>query len=81
MDRTTEPAEIERLKVAMAHYCAWGDTQQWDKLATLLHDYLKAPVVDFKGGGHMLHDYVKVDGEWKIRKLHTTRTIVGEEWL
>jgi hypothetical protein len=29
----------------------------------------------------MHHDYAKVDGEWKIRKLHTTRTIVEEEWL
>ena len=120
MDRTTELAEIERLKVQMAHYSIWGDTQQWDKFATLLHedaefiidytngfhsahqmylpditiidehtahatwclhDYVKTPVVNFKGWGHMHHDYAKVDGEWKIRKLHTTRTIVEEEWL
>jgi hypothetical protein len=38
MDRTTELAEIERLKVLMAHYSTWGDTQQWDKFATLLHE-------------------------------------------
>ena len=147
MDRTTELAEIERLKVLMAHYSTWGDTQQWDKFATLLHedaefiidaapratpdadpvikingrdnyvngmidytngfhtahqmylpditiidedtahatwclhDYVKTPVVNFKGWGHMHDDYVKVDGGWKIRKLHTTRTLVEEEWL
>ena len=46
-----------------------------------LHDYVKTPVVNFKGWGHMHHDYAKVDREWKIRKLHTTRTIVEEEWL
>ena len=37
MGRTTELAEIERLKVLMAHYSTWGDTQQWGKFATLLH--------------------------------------------
>lgn len=147
MDKATELADIERLKVLMAHYSTWGDTQQWDKFTTLLHqdaqflidaapranpdadpvmkidgrdniintltgymkgvrgahqmylpditivdedtahatwclhDYVKTPVVIFNGWGHMRHDYVKVDGEWKIRKLHTTRTIVEEEWL
>lgn len=38
MDRTTELVEIERLKVLMAHYSTWGDTQLWGKFATLLHE-------------------------------------------
>jgi hypothetical protein len=46
-----------------------------------LHDCVKTPVANFKGWGHMHHDYVKIDGKWKIRKLHITRTIVEEEWL
>ena len=46
-----------------------------------LHDYVKTPVVNFNGYGHISHDYVKVDGQWKIIRLHTTRMIVDEEWL
>lgn len=33
------------------------------------------------GYGHISHDYVKVDGRWKIIRGRTTRTIVDEEWL
>jgi len=46
-----------------------------------LHDYIKTPVVNFNGYGHISQDYVKVDGRWKIIRLHTTRMIVDEEWL
>jgi SnoaL-like domain len=46
-----------------------------------LHDYIKTPVVNFNGYGHISQDYVKVDGQWKITRLHTTRMIVDEEWL
>jgi hypothetical protein len=46
-----------------------------------IHDYIKTPVVNFNGYGHISHDYVKVDGQWKIIRLHTTRMIVDEEWL
>lgn len=147
MDRVTELMETERLKVLMAHYSTWGDLQDWDKFATLLHedievlidaapradrdadpvmkitgrdayvsglgpymegvhsahqfylpditvvdentaratwgihDYVKTPAVHFRGWGHIHHEYVKVDGQWKIRKMHTTRTIVEEDWL
>lgn len=139
--------EIEALKLLMAHYALWGDTQQWDKFGSLfhddvviiidagprpdpgadprievhgreafiagqsaaldgvhtahnmflpaitidddtrahatwgLHDYIKTPVVNFNGYGHISQDYVKVDGQWKIIRLHTTRMIVDEEWL
>jgi hypothetical protein len=37
---TTAPRvdEIEDLKVLMAQYALWGDTQQWDKFGSLFHD-------------------------------------------
>jgi SnoaL-like domain len=139
--------EIEALKLLMAYYAQWGDTQQWAKFGSLfhddaviiidagprpdpeadpriqvhgreafiagqsasldgvhtahnmflpeividddthahatwgLHDYIKTPVVNFNGYGHISQDYVKVDGQWKIIRLHTTRLIVDEEWL
>jgi len=139
--------EIGALKLLMAHYAQWGDTQQWDKFGSLfhddaeiiidagprpdpeadprievhgreafiagqsasldgvhtahnmflpeitidddtrahatwgLHDYIKTPVVNFNGYGHISQDYLKVDGQWKIIRLHTTRMIVDEEWL
>ncbi|GAB3832027.1 nuclear transport factor 2 family protein [Dactylosporangium cerinum] len=46
-----------------------------------IHDYIKSPGVgNFKGWGHITQEYVKIDGEWKIRSSHTTRTLVEEEW-
>jgi hypothetical protein len=41
----------------------------------------KTPVVKFNGYGHISHDYLKVDGQWKIIRGRTTRSIVDEEWL
>ena len=139
--------EIEALKLLMADYAQWGDTQQWDKFGSLfhddaviiidagprpdpeadprievhgreafiagqsasldgvhtahnmflpeitidddthahatwgLHDYIKTPVVNFNGYGHISRDYVKVDGQWKIIRGRTTVMIVDEEWL
>ena len=139
--------DIEALKLLMARYAHWGDTQQWDKFGSLfhddaviivdagprpdpeadprievhgreafitgmsasldgvhtahnlflpeitihddthahatwgLHDYVKTPVVNFNGYGHISHDYVKVDGQWKIIRGRTTRIIVDEQWL
>ncbi|MEW2498552.1 nuclear transport factor 2 family protein [Streptomyces nodosus] len=47
-----------------------------------IHDYIKTPKVGtFKGWGHITQQYVKINGEWKIRSSHTTRTLVEEEWL
>ncbi len=46
-----------------------------------IHDYIKTPGVGtFKGWGHITQEYVKIQGEWKIRSSHTTRTLVEEEW-
>jgi hypothetical protein len=147
MTAAQQADDIEALKLLMAHYACWGDTQQWDKFGSLfhddaviiidagprpdqkadprievhgreafiagqsasldgvhtahnmflpeitidddthahatwgLHDYIKTPVVNFNGYGHISQDYVKVDGQWKIIRLHTTRMIVDEEWL
>jgi hypothetical protein len=147
MTTAQQASEIEALRVLMAHYERWGDTQQWDKFGSLfhddaviiidagpranpqtdprvelhgreafiagmsaslegvqtahdfflpeitiddnthahaiwgMHDYIKTPVVNFNGYGHISHDYVKVDGQWKIMRGRTTRLIVDEEWL
>jgi hypothetical protein len=147
MTAAQQADDIEALKLLMAHYAQWGDTQHWDKFGSLfhddaviiidagprpdpkadprievhdreafiagqsasldgvhtahnmflpeitidddthahatwgLHDYIKTPVVNFNGYGHISQDYVKVDGQWKIIRLHTTRMIVDEEWL
>jgi hypothetical protein len=147
MDTSRRTAETEALKLLMAHYAHWGDTQQWDKFGSLfhddvivivdagpratpqaearieihgreafiggmsasltgvqtahqmflpeititddshahatwaLHDYVKTPVVNFNGYGHISHDYIKVNGEWKITRGHTTRMIIDEQWL
>ncbi|WP_405910891.1 nuclear transport factor 2 family protein [Streptomyces sp. NBC_00828] len=46
-----------------------------------IHDYIKTPKVGtFKGWGHITQQYAKIDGEWKIRSSHTTRTLIEEEW-
>jgi Histidine kinase-, DNA gyrase B-, and HSP90-like ATPase len=31
--------------------------------------------------GHIHQDYLKVDGEWKITRSHTSRLFVDEQWL
>lgn len=46
-----------------------------------IHDLVKSPVCIFNGYGHIHQQYVKVDGEWKITRSHTSRTFVEEEWL
>ena len=46
-----------------------------------IHDLVKTPVCVFNGYGHIHQEYVKVDGEWKIVKSHTSRHFVEEEWL
>jgi hypothetical protein len=146
MTTSQQADEIEALRVLMAHYALWGDTQQWENSARCftamlrssstpardpirrpthasnlrpggvhcrderlargranrprpfsagdrdrrrpprprdlgMHDYIKTPVVKFNGYGHISHDHLKVDGQWKIIRVHTTRLIVDEEWL
>jgi hypothetical protein len=46
-----------------------------------IHDLVKTQDCTFNGYGHIHQDYVKVDGEWKITRSHTSRLFVDEEWL
>jgi hypothetical protein len=46
-----------------------------------LHDLVRLPTVVFNGYGHIHQDYIKVDGQWKITKSHTSRLFVDEQWL
>ena len=46
-----------------------------------LHDLVRLPTCVFNGYGHIHQDYVKVDGQWKITKSHTSRLFVDEQWL
>ena len=45
-----------------------------------LHDLVKTKECVFNGYGHIHQDYVKVDGEWKITRSHTSRLFVNEQW-
>jgi hypothetical protein len=46
-----------------------------------LHDLVKTKACIFNGYGHIHQDYVKVDGEWKVTRSHTSRLFVDEQWL
>lgn len=46
-----------------------------------MFDSVRFPTSNFKGWGHYHDDYVKVDGEWKIKKTHLTRLHTEDEWL
>ena len=46
-----------------------------------LHDFIIAPHCTFRGWGHYHDDYVKVGGDWKIKKSIVTRLRVEETWL
>ena len=45
-----------------------------------MFDYLRLPRGAFKGWGHYHEQYVKVDGQWKIKRIHLTRLHVEETW-
>ena len=46
-----------------------------------MFDNVILPTCNFKGWGHYHEDYVKVDGQWKIKKIHLTRLNTQEDWL
>jgi hypothetical protein len=46
-----------------------------------VNDLVKTKGRIFNGYGHIHQDYVKVDGEWKITRSHTSRLFVDEQWL
>ena len=50
------------------------------KAVWAMFDYVRLPTCAFKGWGHYHEDYVKVNGEWKLKKIHLTRLHTEEVW-
>ena len=46
-----------------------------------MFDYVRLPTCAFKGWGHYHEDYVKQNGEWKLKKIHLTRLHTEEIWV
>ena len=44
-------------------------------------DHVQFSTCNFKGWGHYHDDYVKIDGQWKLKKTRVTRVLTEEEWL
>jgi hypothetical protein len=45
-----------------------------------MYDQARLPRGTFQGWGHYYEDYVKQNGEWRIRKIRLTRLHVEEVW-
>lgn len=45
-----------------------------------MFDYIRSPRGTFKGWGHYHEEYVKQDGQWKIKSIKLTRLHVEETW-
>ena len=46
-----------------------------------MFDDVRLPTCNFKGWGHYREDYVKDNGQWKMKKIHLTRLQTEEEWV
>jgi hypothetical protein len=46
-----------------------------------MYDQVRLPTCIFQGWGHYHEDYVKQDGQWKIKKIHLTRLHTEEAWV
>ena len=46
-----------------------------------MYDNVRFPTCNFKGWGHYQDEYVKEDGQWKIKQTHLTRVHTEEDWL
>ncbi|MEM7541940.1 MAG: nuclear transport factor 2 family protein [Pseudomonadota bacterium] len=45
-----------------------------------MYDYVRLPECAFQGWGHYHEDYVKEDGQWKLKKIYLTRLHTEEVW-
>ena len=46
-----------------------------------MFDYVMLPTCHFKGWGHYHEEYARVDGEWRIKRIHLTRLHTEENFL
>lgn len=46
-----------------------------------MFDNVRLPTCNFRGWGHYHDDFVKEDGQWKIKKIYLTRLHTEEEWV
>ena len=46
-----------------------------------MFDDVRLPTCNFKGWGHYHDEYVKEDGQWKLKRTHLTRLHIEEEWV
>jgi len=46
-----------------------------------MFDNVQLPTCNFKGWGHYHDDFVKEDGQWKLKKIYLTRLHTEENWL
>ena len=46
-----------------------------------MFDYVMLPTCHFNGWGHYHEDYVKVNGAWRIKRIHLTRLHTQENFL
>jgi hypothetical protein len=46
-----------------------------------MYDQVRLPTCIFEGWGHYHEEYVKENGEWKIKSIHLTRLHTEENWI
>ena len=46
-----------------------------------MYDQVRLPTCIFEGWGHYHEEYVKENGEWKIKSIYLTRLHTEENWV